>query len=128
MADWWMDDTEIAISYRLAKDRVYQIRVLAELNLAKTREVADKLVSLGELSEQDAELFLEQLSERRSATFSHLHEKALSLYKDGYSDGAVGMFLGVSKAAVKHWRHKNGYPPNIPAKGYDGIWRRGGVK
>ena len=126
MAEWWMDDTEIALSYRLAKDRVDQIQVLADL--ARTREVADKLVSLGELSEQDAELLLEQLSERRSAIFGNIKEKCLSLYQEGYSDGAIAMILDLSKGQVKRWRHKNGYAPNIPAKGYDGIWRRGGVK
>ena len=123
MAEWWMDDTEIAISYRLAKNQVYQIQVLAELNLATIREVAYRLVSLGELSEEDAEVAVRFLSERHSAIYGDLEDKCLNLYKSGYSDRAIGKFLDLSKGQVQYWRHKKGYPPNVPAKGFDGKWR-----
>ena len=118
-----MDDTEIAISYRLAKNQVYQIQVLAELNLATIREVAYRLVSLGELSEEDAEVAVRFLSERHSAIYGDLEDKCLNLYKSGYSDRAIGKFLDLSKGQVQYWRHKKGYPPNVPAKGFDGKWR-----
>ncbi len=44
---WHMTDMEIATSYRQAKNKEMQVRVIADLNVRTCREVCDKLEMLG---------------------------------------------------------------------------------
>lgn len=124
MADWWMGDTEILVSYHLAKDKIDQIQVIAELNAATIAEAVEKLVGVGGLSRAEADNAVKLLADRtlKMKISGTIEKRSKELYDEGYSDQAIGKFIGVSKGQVQYWRTKRGYPANVPAKSFDGKW------
>lgn len=101
---WWMDDAEIANSYRMAADKKNQIRVLADLNATKPVYVRAKLAELGCLSEEEAgeepkkELNDIQIDEA----------EARRLIEAGTPDEEIAEQLGVSKSIFLMWRRAAG--------------------
>jgi len=107
----FMTDEEISTSYRQAKDREAQVKVLAELNGTDRHAMEVKLQALGlrEMKEGRKE-------GRRAPSIDE--GRALALLSEGGSDLEVAEMLGCSQAAFAAWRRKRGLPPNRkPFKG-----------
>lgn len=122
MADWWMDDDQISSSYRCAADRVNQIKILGQLCSATKKEVLQKLLEIGSISEEKYDEYLSELCDRRKTTPRTI-EVWMGLYKSGYSDAAIGKLTGNTKSTIRSWRHRLNLKSNNPALGVDGIWR-----
>lgn len=101
---WWMDDAEIARSYRTAANKKEQIKVIAELNATKPAYVKKKLVELGCLSE-------EEVGEEPNKDLNNIQideAEAKRLIEAGMPDGEIAEQLGVSKAIFLMWRRSAG--------------------
>lgn len=123
MAEWWMDDFEIAQLYRQAKDRVMQLQILAELNVTTTRKMAKKLVSINVLTEEEAQEVLKQLRDKNPAALSvEEDEIRMDLYEQRYSDKAIAEKIGVTRHAIRSWRERRGLPSFDPTKDINGNW------
>jgi predicted transcriptional regulator len=130
MADWWMDDTEIVVSYRLAKDKVLQIQVISQLCDATLSEVAEKLIRAGEITKEDAKKYVKMISDfdRHCKITPAMQLYCKQLYDDHYSDRAIAEIVGVTRESVIYWRQKNNLEPNDPARTIDGRWYKHGKK
>lgn len=123
-----MDKNEIAVSFRLAKDKKAQIETLADLNLCSPYEIAKVLDEMGAL--QGSRLRLEMFSGKKTyrpvagdpayaiqradsmrRTRPHKpvdEERALELWREGASDQEMMAALGASRWAVEQWRKERG--------------------
>lgn len=130
MADWWMDDAEIVVSFRTAKDRVLQIQTIAQLCDASIAEVAKKLIDRGELTEEEAKEYIQMIRDydRHCKITPAMELDCRRLYDESYSDGAIAELIGVTRWSVINWRNKCGLAPNNPAKSIDGRWYGHGKK
>lgn len=123
MADWWLDDDQIASSYRCAADRVEQVKILGQLCSATRKEVLRKLYEIGSIDDAKYDELVKAVCDRRR--LSPEKEKTwMSLYKSGYSDAAIGKLLNTPQSTIKNWRARAGLPANNPALSIDGIWRK----
>lgn len=97
-----MDDAEIAHSYRNAKIRIDQIKVLAELNDVPAEVIRAKLVSLGF---PDAAKTRKRCGGRPQVVDpTHLKE----LYSQGLTDAEIASKMGVKRNTVSCWRQRTG--------------------
>lgn len=128
MADWWLDDTEIVVSFRTAKDRVLQIQTIAQLCDATIEEVADKLVKRGEITTDKAMLFIQMIKDydKHCKITPAMETECEKLYGQGYSDNAIAEFMGVKRWSVMNWRKKYNLDPNNPSRTVDGRWYSNG--
>lgn len=123
MAEWWMDDYEIAQLYRQAKDRVTQLQILADLNVTTTRKMAKKLVSINALTEEEAQEVLKQLRDKNPDALSMEEDEIrMDLYEQRYSDNAIAKKIGVTGFAIRSWRERRGLPSFDPKKDINGNW------
>lgn len=130
MADWWMSDGEIASDYRLAKDQVMQVKILAELNDATLEETAEKLVSIGLMTKEEAEKsirMIRAIGRGRDVTPA-MEKECMKHYKEFYSDSAIAELVGTTRMAVLNWRKRNRIAPNNPSRTVDGRWYSNGKK
>lgn len=123
MADWWMDDDQIASQYRCAADRVEQIKILGQLCAATKKEVLNKLLQIGSIDNEKYEELLSAFSDKRRASPRTL-ETWKQLYESGYSDAAIGQLTGSTRGAIKEWRKRTNRKANDPALAVDGTWRK----
>lgn len=124
MADFWMDDLQIEVSYKTAMDRVAQIKVLAELNDAKPKDIVKILKRRGVMTDEEAKDSLIELGKMYNSRgiSEELDAFCREKYGEGYSDKAIAKMIGASDNAVKYWRRKSGLPANDPSKSLDGRW------
>lgn len=120
-----MDKSEIIISFRSAKDKERQIKVLSDLNCVSPREIADILDEAGELKKVglNAKTFSSiyhavpaakspqregpKTTRKRSGSVPPLDEiRAMELFNDGMDDLAISEALGVSVTRIKKWRSR----------------------
>lgn len=123
-----MDKSEIAVSFRLAKDKKAQIETLADLNLCSPYEIAKVLDEMGEL--QGSRLRLDMFSGKKqyrpvagdpayaiqrpaSMARGRPHkpvdeERAMELWLEGASDQEMMAALGATYWAVTQWRSERG--------------------
>ena len=122
-----MDDTELSISFRKAKNKREQIGVLADLNLCAPYVIAERLENLGLLTGTGLipENFSRKYDAVSSATLDRKPMKhrypdkraarsvepmdelrAMELFKDGLDDLQMAETLDVSPTHVKHWRQR----------------------
>lgn len=114
-----MDDTELSISFRTAKDKRAQITVLAELNACSPHEIAQRLDAMGLLD--DAGLRADQFpcqadadrpkrkypANRRPPATEPLDEiRAMEMFREGADDLAIAEALDCSSSRIKQWRHR----------------------
>lgn len=113
-----MDDTELAISFRDAKDPRAQIGVLADLNCASPRAVAQRLHELGELAASGLEpsefsnVFALDESLRRGRPSNFDEKKARELWQQGLPDIEIASRIGVERHTIYRWRELAGLPVN----------------
>lgn len=113
-----MDDTELAISFRGAKDPRAQIGVLADLNCASPRAVAQRLHELGELTASGLEpsefsnVFALDESLRRGRPSRFDEKKARELWQQGLPDIEIASRIGVERHTIYKWRERAGLPVN----------------
>ena len=124
MADFWMDELQIEVSYKTAMDRVSQIKVLAELNDAKPSDIVKILKRRGVVTDEEAKDSMIKLGKMYNSRciFEEFDVFCREKYVEGYSDKAIAKMIGASDNAVKYWRRKNGLPANDPSKSLDGKW------
>lgn len=91
---------EIVRSYRQAKDRKAQIKILAELNACSVKKIRQTLADEGVLAEEP------QKAKSPAKRFDS--ERALALYGEGRSDEAIAEALGVPSDTVTRWRRGSG--------------------
>ena len=106
---FWMTDEQIAVSYRDAKDKIYQVRILAELNARSVRDTIAKLESLGiEIDRKRICARYGGLS-RRDWRQDEI-DKLFELKAKGYTYREIALELNRAKNAVenKYWRITNG--------------------
>lgn len=124
-----MDKSEIAVSFRLAKDKKAQIETLADLNLCSPYEIAKVLDEMGAL--QGSRLRLDMFSGKktyrpvagdpayaikrptgmvaRGRPHKALDEdRAMELWREGASDQEMMLALGATYWAVTQWRKEHG--------------------
>lgn len=101
---WWMDDAEIANSYRMAADKRNQIRVLADLNATKPAYVRAKLAELGCLSAEE----VGELPKKKPSGIQIDEAEARSLLEAGTPDAIAAEQLGVSVTFLTTWRREKG--------------------
>lgn len=124
-----MDKSEIAVSFRLARDKKAQIETLADLNLCSPYEIAKVLDEMGAL--QGSRLRLDMFSGKKQyrpvagdpayaiqrpagpVARGRPHkaldeERALELWREGASDQEMMAALGASRWAVEQWRKERG--------------------
>lgn len=122
-----MDDTELSISFRKAKNKREQIGVLADLNLCAPYVIAERLESMGLLT--GTGLIPENFSAKFQAVSSATTDRktgkhrypdmraardtgpmdelrAMELFKEGLDDLQMAETLGVSPTRVKRWRQR----------------------
>lgn len=124
MAKFWMTDEQIASEYRTAKDRISQVEILSQLNCVPIDGVIDKLMSLGAMTEKEAQLAAAgrtKYSRSRRITIE-MDDRLMKLYLDGYSDTAIAELVGVGRWCVLQWRKRNALPAKNPSKTADGRW------
>lgn len=122
-----MDDTELSISFRKAKNKREQVGVLADLNLCAPYVIAEHLESLGLLTgtglipenfsrKYDAvgsatsgrKTVKHRYPDKRAARSTGLMDeiRAMELYEDGLDDLAMSEALGVGVCRVEAWRKR----------------------
>ena len=114
-----MDKSEIAVSFRLAKDKKAQIKMLADLNLCSPWHIATLLDEMGELRQHDLtpDMFSNHFTpvggskktkprgqKRPRVVMDEI--RAMELYKDGLDDLAMSEALGVGVCRVEEWRKR----------------------
>ena len=132
-----MDKSEIAVSFRLAKDKKAQIETLADLNLCSPYEIAKVLDEMGAL--QGSRLRLDMFSGKkqyrpvagdpayaikrptgmvaRGRPHKALDEdRAMELWREGASDQEMMAALGATYWAVTQWRKEHGLTRYAGAK------------
>lgn len=120
-----IDKSEIIISFRSAKDKERQIKVLSDLNCVSPREIADILDEAGELKKVglNAKTFSSvyhavpaakspqgrapKATRKRSGSVEPFDEsRATELFNEGLDDLAIAEALGVSKNRIQQWRSR----------------------
>lgn len=102
VAKWWMDDAEIARSYRTAADKKEQIKIIAELNATTRDEVVKKLKEIGCVVEETA------AGKPRKKRVQMDEQEARRLIEAGTPDVIAAEQLGVSLTFFTAWRRENG--------------------
>lgn len=118
-----MDDTELSISFRQAKDKRDQIGVLSDLTMTSPQEIAERLDKLGLL--EGTGLRPEQFSNHyiavepaygrrrpykpRGAKSVQIDlERGRAMFEDGATDEEIAEAFGVRPYRVAEWRSQNG--------------------
>ena len=118
-----MDDTELSISFRQAKDKRDQIGVLSDLTMTSPQEIAERLDKLGLL--EGTGLRPEQFSNHyiavepaygrrrpykpRGAKSVQIDlERGRAMFEDGATDEEIAEAFGVRPYCVAEWRSQNG--------------------
>lgn len=103
-----MSATEIAQSYRTAKNPETQVDILADLNLCSRAEMEEILAGLG-LRERK-----EKKHKGRAVTFDTV--KARLLWDEGKDDAACADALGIPVGRFREWRRREGLMKRERAK------------
>ena len=113
-----MDDGELTVMWRQAKDQREQVKILAELNGVSTAVMAEKLRGLGcELPELPAS-WLHGVPPLKAKDPIFDMDRARALFAEGKSDLEIAEMLGCSVAQFAVWRRKNGMMRNTGAKAH----------
>lgn len=114
-----MDKSEIAVSFRLAKDKKAQIETLADLNQCSPWRIATLLDEMGELRAYDLtpDMFSRHFTpvggtkktksrgqKRPRVVMDEI--RAMELYEEGLDDLAMSEALGVGVCRVEEWRKR----------------------
>lgn len=114
-----MDKSEIAVSFRLARDKKAQIKMLADLNLCSPWHIATLLDEMGELRQHDLtpDMFSNRFTpvggtkktksrgqKRPRVVMDEI--RAMELYEDGLDDLAMSEALGVGVCRIEEWRKR----------------------
>lgn len=103
-----MDDGELIVMWRQAKDQREQVKILAELNGVSTAVMAEKLRGLGcELPELPAS-WLHGVPPLKEKDPIFDLDRARALFAEGKSDLEIAEMLGCSVSQFAVWRRKNG--------------------
>ena len=103
-----MDDGELIVMWRQAKDQREQVKILAELNGVSTAVMAEKLRGLGcELPELPAS-WMHGVPPLKAKDPIFDPDRARSLFAEGKSDLKIAEMLGCSVTQFSVWRRKNG--------------------
>ena len=103
-----MDDGELTVMWRQAKDQREQVKILAELNGVSTAVMAEKLTALGcQLPELPA-AWLRGVPPLKAKDPIFDLDRASALFADGKSDLEIAEMLGCSEYQFARWRRKNG--------------------
>lgn len=103
-----MDDGELTVMWRQAKDQREQVKILAELNGVSTAVMAEKLRGLGcELPELPAS-WLHGVPPLKAKDPIFDLDRARALFAEGKSDLEIAEMLGCSVAQFAVWCRKNG--------------------
>lgn len=115
-----MDDAELTVSFRRARDQHEQINVLADLCCTSPMEIAKRLELLGELKGTglSPRMFSstyypvqpagEPPPRRRGRPLSFDATQAHALFAAGKSDIEIALALATSSQAVRKWRYSVG--------------------
>lgn len=113
-----IDKSEIRTSFRLAKDKRSQVKVLADLNQCSPHQIAqllddmDELRPCGLVPEQFSDKFepvdgakpKAETQKRPKAVMDEI--RAMELYEDGLDDLAISESLGVALTRVANWQKR----------------------
>ena len=103
-----MDDGELTVMWRQAKDQREQVKILAELNGVSTAVMAEKLTALGcQLPELPA-AWLRGVPPLKAKDPIFDMDRARALFAEGKSDLEIAEMLGCSVTQFAVWRRKNG--------------------
>lgn len=103
-----MDDGELTVMWRQAKDQREQVKILAELNGVSTAVMAEKLRGLGcELPELPSS-WLHGVPPLKAKDPIFDLDRARALFAEGKSDLEIAEMLGCSVSQFAVWRRKNG--------------------
>lgn len=103
-----MDDGELTVMWRQAKDQREQVKILAELNGVSTAVMAEKLRGLGcELPELPAS-WLHGVPPLKAKDPIFDMDRARALFAEGKSDLEIAEMLGCSVDKFARWRTQNG--------------------
>lgn len=106
-----MDDTEIAIHYKLAANKARDIKVLAQLCGTTEREIRSALEQVG-ITPCGA-----RARKPPTKITAQMESAMYRLYADGLYDGEIAEKVGASETSVCRWRRRNGLPSNYGGKG-----------
>ena len=96
-----MTDEEIKISYRDAKYKLEQIKILAHLNNCKRGIICEIL------NVEDVETLRESNRSNNEKIKAQRDADWLYMYTSGCSDVEIADKFNVKVAAVEYWRYKN---------------------
>ena len=103
-----MDDGELIVMWRQAKDQREQVKILAELNGVSTAVMAEKLTALGcQLPELPA-AWLRGVPPLKAKDPIFDLDRARALFAEGKSDLEIAEMLGCSEYQFARWRRNNG--------------------
>lgn len=103
-----MDDGELTVMWRQAKDQREQVKILAELNGVSTAVMAEKLTALGcQLPELPA-AWLRGVPPLKAKDPIFDLDRARALFAEGKSDLEIAEMLGCSVDKFARWRTQNG--------------------
>jgi len=114
-----IDKSEIAVSFRLAKDKRNQVELLADLNQCSPYNIAKALDEIGELRKFDltpdmfSSRFVPVAADKKPEGRAPKRPRvvmdeirAMELYEDGLDDLAMSEALGVGVCRVEEWRKR----------------------
>lgn len=106
-----MSDGEIARRYRNALDPKKAVKILAQLNAARTSDITAALARAG----------ITPVQPHPRKIPKRLNQKlAQELYNQGLDDKEIAEITGTSDTAVYHWRYRNGLPSHAKNHRRDG--------
>lgn len=128
-----MDKSEIAINFRLAKDKREIVNTLADLNLCAPQKIAQILWDMGELQKEGLKVsdYSSEYKPIQGARQSQLSRKqgrtrldtdrALEMYHAGKSDAEIAAELGTVTKTVSKWRWRNGLYKSLQGNGEETV-------
>ncbi len=97
---FWMTDAQMRRLYRQADNKVYQVRVLAELNARSLKETVEKLESIGCEVDRARVTTIHGRTNRKEWTQAEV-EKLFEMKRAGRTWEEIGYELNCNRSAVR---------------------------
>ena len=106
-----MSDGEICRDYLQAKNRIKQIKILANLNACSYKTI-ERILEKSGLEIETAQTRTRKNGNRKTISYKINAEKAMKMYLNGLSDVEIARNLKLSHSTICKWRKRNNLPSN----------------
>lgn len=106
----WMDNEEICLQYRLAKDKKRQIKILAELNATTKAQIVEVLKKGGIVVPEQKPQTPKVDKPKQPKAFRFNTELVRSLYDKQLTDKEIAAQMCLHVSTIWKWRKENSLP------------------